>query len=209
MTTPAFDNPSLNTDGETRLDFGHVGGTSTVGDPDSWYPELWTWLIREFALTSMLDVGCGIGLTQKFFEESGLRTVGLDCPQMTKHHVLNNPSVFIGHDLTEYAWFCSRVNDLVWCCEMAEHLEERFVDNLIRTLVSNCDRVLAFCAAPPGAGGYHHVNCQPVEYWMDKLTAAGMVFDAERTQLARGLCDASHGRSAGNYFGRSGLIFTR
>jgi hypothetical protein len=99
--------------------------------------------------------------------------------------------------------------DLVWCCELAEHVAPEFEDNVVRTVTETCGKALAFCAAPPGAGGYHHVNCQPSEHWIRKLEAAGLCYRPDLTEHARSLCTEANGRSAHNYFRRSGLIFTR
>lgn len=52
--------------------------------------------------------------------------------------------------------------------------------------------------------GYHHVNCQPEEYWIEKLASIGFALDAEYTKLSRGL--EMH-RDA--YWQKTGLIFTK
>ena len=204
--TPSFDNPSTSTG--NRLYFGHLGGTSTTGDHNSWFPEMWTWLIATFDAKSVLDVGCGIGWAQKFFFDSGLITLGIDCEQMIPHRVTSAPMV--AHDLTKAAWVAGQSSDLVWCCEVAEHIDETFVHNVVNTLVWNCGKVLAFSAAPPGADGHHHVNCRAEEYWIEKMTASGQLEHSELlTQQAKKMCSAEYGRTENNYFRRSGLIFTR
>lgn len=202
---PCWDNPCLREGGE-RLDFGHLGGTSTVGDTDSWFPELWTWLVGDFSALSVLDVGCGVGYAQRFFIDAGLEAIGLDCEQMRPYHLL--PEHLRSHDLTTGPWVGESLFDLVWCCDVAEHIEEQFVQNVIDTLVKNCGKVLAFCAAPCGSGGYHHVNVNDGPYWINKLEAAGLKWRQDLTEKGRSLCPASYGRSPYNYFRRSGLVFT-
>lgn len=201
---PSWQNPCKHAD---RLDFGHLGGTSTMGDPDSWFPELWDWLIASFQPRSALDVGCGVGYAQRYFHECGLATLGIDCQQVLAHHLL--PDRARAHDLTLGPCLLAGPFDLVWCCEVAEHIEERYVGHLVDTLVQNCAVALAFCSAPPGAGGHHHVNCQAPGYWVDLLQAAGLVHRQDLTARGRELCPEGNGRCAGNYFRRSGLIFTR
>ncbi len=205
-----------------RLDFGHLGGTSTQGDPDSWYPELWHWLTDTFGVRSVLDVGCGVGHSMQWFLDRGLPIVaGLDCQQVLDHHVLKDdvvqmdhlvedPMVLLyPHDLTHGSFRDGDAFDMVWCCEVAEHVEEAFVDNVIHTLARNTRKVLAFCASPKGAGGHHHVNCQHPRYWIDRIEAAGLKYDDDLTDKAVGLCHESYGRGPYSYFRRSGLIFTR
>jgi hypothetical protein len=212
---PEWANPYRD-DGQ-RLDFDYLGGTSTGGDPDSWFPELWDWLSREFQVLSCLDVGCGVGVAMTWWLKHSLAHVcGMDCQQVLAHHLLRGrPDVrddIFSHDLTTRHWLTPPtigVCDLVWCCEVAEHIEEKFVGNLIRTLAQNTDKVLAFCAAPRGAGGYHHVNCQNPPYWIGLLSEAGLRYRQDLTEHARQLCPAGYGRGPRNYFARSGLIFTK
>lgn len=196
------------------LRFGHLGGTSTTGDPDSWYPELWSWLIQEFKVVKMLDVGCGVGFTQDFFSRQGVFSYGIDAEPVLARHLWKDSAgeadMYLScHDFTRgclLGW--GKKFDLVWCCEVAEHIEEQFVNHIVRTLALNTGKVLGFCAAPKGAGGHHHVNCQNPPYWIDKLCEAGLVYQSQMSDEARGFCTEVNGRSANNYFRRSGLIFT-
>jgi hypothetical protein len=59
--------------------------------------------------------------------------------------------------------------DVVWSCEVAEHIVEPKVDNYIDTLCNG--RIVAMTHAVPGQPGHHHVNCQPSEYWIEKMRA--------------------------------------
>lgn len=202
----------------------HLGGTTAEGDPDSYFPELWDWLVEHFKVSSMLDIGCGTGLTQKYFEmyHPEVETMGLEGSQkVIDYHLLKDKVV--KHDL--YTGPCCmwhpldfyKMYDLVWSCELAEHVEQEFVGNVIQTVVLNCNKVVAFCAAPPGCGGYHHVNCQPKEYWIEKFEQAGLKYQPELTQTALDLCGGKDNlkgwpnkhRCDHNYFRRSGIILTR
>lgn len=201
----SWDNPSLKR-GETLI-WGHLGGTATGGDPNSWYPDLWTWLIEKFDLRSALDVGCGVGYSQKFLQDSGLGTLGLDCLQMKEFHLLKDR--FVAHDLTSGPYIRQDRFDFVWCCEVAEHLEERFSWNIVETVAQNCNKVLAFCAAPPKSDGYHHVNCQLPLYWRGRIEAAGLKYNEELSNFAHENFNVKCGRTKEHYFQRSGQIFLR
>ena len=94
--------------------------------------------------------------------------------------------------------------DLVHCCEVVEHIEEQFLDNLLRTLANG--RVIAMTHALPGQGGYHHVNCQPSEYWIQKIEAIGYHYLSMETEEVRNL---GSGTECWTYFAKSGLVFER
>lgn len=193
-----------------KLYFDHLGGTRTTGDPDSWFPEMWRWLLDEFQVSSVIDIGCGVGFAQRFFAEQSeiSKAHGVDCDQVLEHHLLSREALF-SHDFIVSPWDGGKPYDLVWCCDVAEHIVPEFVGNIVQTLTKNCGNILAFSAAPKGAGGHHHVNCQDPPYWITLLTQAGLHFQPELTQQAKALCDNTNGRSPHNYFLRSGLIFTR
>ncbi len=56
--------------------------------------------------------------------------------------------------------------------------------------------------AEPGQTGWHHVNCQPAEYWIEKVTPLGFRFDEELTKSARQVAATGH-------FAKRGLVFVR
>jgi 2-polyprenyl-3-methyl-5-hydroxy-6-metoxy-1,4-benzoquinol methylase len=157
----------------------------------------------------MLDVGCGAGYAQSWFHERGLKTLGIDCQQVLEHHVLKDGKLTHAADLTHGAVLTENKFDLVWSCEVGEHLEPRFVQHFVDTVSRNCSKVVALCAAPVGAGGYHHVNCQDPPYWIGLLTQAGLTYRDDLTRHAKKLCTTAHERSENNYFRRSGIILTK
>jgi SAM-dependent methyltransferase len=64
------------------------------------------------------------------------------------------------------------VFDVALCLEVGEHLDARYADTLVQSLVDAAPVVL-FSAAAPGQGGVHHVNEQPPAYWAAKFAAHG------------------------------------
>lgn len=186
---------------------GDLGGTATRGDPDSVFPELWRWAAMRYEAKTVLDVGCGCGWAMKYFKQLGLEPFGIDGSKLViEHHQL--PDLVVEHDLRTGPWI-TQPFDLVWCCEVGEHIEPEFTHNLIETVVKNVAKAVLFCAAPPGADGHHHVNCQPDTYWIDLFEKAGLRHDSGLTELGRSLCPANKWRSKRNYFARSGLVFER
>lgn len=91
--------------------------------------------------------------------------------------------------------------DMVWSCEFVEHVEERYMPNFLVTFGSS-DRYIMLTYAEPGQLGWHHVNCQPAEYWIDQLTGIGFRFDQSLTEMSRAVAGQGH-------YHRKGLAFVR
>ena len=174
--------------------YPHLGGNICGGDKRTFYPPLWKWLIDTLNVKTALDVGCGTG--------EALREIGKHCTVMGIDGLPDN--VFACNGLA-LAWDLTGVNklhmrpvDLVWCCELVEHVEEQYVDNVIAAL-SPGDWI-AMTAAKPGQGGWHHVNEQPAEYWKEKLSQE-YNFRPDLTQESM-----KYGHS---YWKDSGMIFEK
>lgn len=102
-------------------------------------------------------------------------------------------------DLTRSSVQC-RV-DLVHCQEVVEHIEEMFVDHLLNSFA--CGRILVMTHALPGQGGYHHVNLQPPEYWIDNLKRYNFEFLATDTHRIRKMAE----QDGAIYMAQSGMVF--
>lgn len=92
--------------------------------------------------------------------------------------------------------------DLVWCQEVVEHIEETYVSNLIESLA--CGRTIVMTHAAPGQPGHHHVNCQPPEYWIEKVTARGYDYfedDTKRVRMLASMDSAHHAHRSALVFG--------
>ena len=77
--------------------------------------------------------------------------------------------------------------DLCTCFEVAEHIEPEYATIFVDNLVSLSDQVLV-SVAPPGQGGHYHVNCQPIEYWMEMFWERHYNLDATTTmQIKKGM----------------------
>jgi len=175
---------------------GHLGGNIYGGDPYTYEPRLWRYLIDKFRIRSVLDVGCGQGHSLAEFSRLGCWAVGLDGLAENANYLA---VPVIQHDLTSGPFYISNI-DLVWSCEVAEHIIESCVDNFVSTLC--CGKTIAMTFAPTGALGYHHKNLQSQEYWIQKIEERGYHYSLEDTLEAMDV--AEH-----QFFRENGLVFHR
>lgn len=176
---------------------GHLGGYVVGGDAATWYPELWEWMIREWNVLSMVDIGCGEGATRRFFAERGVSAIGIDGVEQK------------GDDYVRVWDYASGPKaliepvDLVWMCEFVEHVDEQYVKNFMATCWGA--KWIAMTHASPEQPGWHHVNCRESEYWRGVMAGAGFVEDVALTLSARRM--ARSNVSPWNHFARSGMVF--
>jgi len=173
----------------------HLGGSIEGGDSRTFCPDLWTWLIDRGRVRTVYDVGCAEGQAMDWFAANGCKVTGLDGLPGCQ----SRAGTFIEHDLSTGGYPLEGI-DLVWCSEVVEHIEEQYLDHLLSTIT--CGRILAMNHAIPGQDGWHHVNCQNSQYWIDHIQARGMKFMFDHTMYARHI-------SPGTFFGQTGLIFCR
>ncbi|MGA9867861.1 MAG: beta-1,6-N-acetylglucosaminyltransferase [Acetobacteraceae bacterium] len=175
-----------------------LGGNLRHGDIHTSCPVLWRFLIDRFGIKSFLDIGCGEGHAVLFFHRRGVHSHGIDGLELNIRHAV---APICQHDLLSGPYIMPV--DLTWSCEVAEHIDESKVDYFIRTLTNG--RVVAMTHAVPGQGGYHHVNCQSSDYWIDQLEQRGYCLAADNA-IFREVASKEH---TWNYFMKTGLVFVR
>jgi len=119
-------------------------------------------------INSVIDLGCGNGSWLVVCTSYGVETVlGVDlyCPD--KYLRLSSKE-FIRFDVASEELRIGKMFDLAIGIETAEHIEEPYANTYVQNLTSASDIVL-FSGAIPGQAGIHHVNCQWLEYWVDKF----------------------------------------
>jgi SAM-dependent methyltransferase len=121
-------------------------------------------VMRLAKVSSVIDVGCGLGGWLRAFSENGVpRVRGIDGSYVDTSNLYMPPECFTAVNLTEPIKIDEHF-DLALCLEVAEHLPGRFSAQLVRGLTDLAPIVL-FSAAVPGQGGTGHVNEQWPEYW--------------------------------------------
>lgn len=175
-----------------------LGGNVRHSDANTFCPGLWQYLIDRFAIRSMLDVGCGEGHAVQFFNKRGVWAHGIDGLPANIHRSVVPIAL---HDILTGPYVMPV--DLVWSCEVAEHILPQKVGNYIDTLANG--QIVAMTHALPDQPGHHHVNCQPDEYWINLMATRG--YSLERTQYV--YREIASKEAVQNYFQVSGLVFIK
>ena len=133
------------------------------------------WISENLNPKNVLDIGCGPGMYVDELLKRGVPSMGIEISsKISKPYVLNK-SLFDMHETA----------DAVMCIEVAEHLPEEKADALVSKVTGSVENILIWTAAIPGQGGVGHINCQPKEYWREKIQARGLVYDDALTQKCR------------------------
>jgi SAM-dependent methyltransferase len=162
---------------------GHLGGAFLeVPDTATYLPDVWAYLIEKYQIHSVLDVGAGAGWTTKWFADQGIYTLGVEGwrEALEKSQCRAN---IVEHDYSAAPFIPSMLLDLAWCAGFVEQIEEEFIPNFMASFRS-C-RHVCLTHAEPGEPGYHHVNCQPTEYWIRKMNEFGFDYDAAESAYLR------------------------
>lgn len=131
---------------------------------------------------TVIDVGCGTGITLRQFLEMGIAAVGVEASRAAIR-ASRHPDLIRRHDLRR-SLDLGRRFELVWCFEVAEHIHPLYVDIFVDNLCRHSD-IVTLSAAPPGQGGEGHFNEQPQSYWELKFEKRGYRLHAEWTAQMR------------------------
>jgi SAM-dependent methyltransferase len=168
--------------GKMETNNEYLGGCYPAGDSNTIMIDVWGWLMVEYEINSVLDVGCGYGHAIKWFEEFPINCVGVDgyVPAVQNKICRNNLHL---HDYTSGNFNTSFNFDLGWSSEFLEHIEEKYIVYVFDSFLK-CKHVCITHAYPEQIG-FHHVNCQTDEYWIGKFKDHNFCFDATNSQKLR------------------------
>ncbi|RLA00568.1 MAG: hypothetical protein DRQ42_05260 [Gammaproteobacteria bacterium] len=123
--------------------------------------------------TSVVDVGCATGdLVDCWQHNFGVEAMGIEGDKSAEEFLVTDNIWFYDMRVSnEYSF----TFDLCTCLEVAEHIEPEYASIFVKNLVDLSDKILTSCA-PPGQGGHHHVNCQPLPYWIYIFESFGYTY---------------------------------
>lgn len=170
----------------------HLGGSEGETHIDEGVLD---YLIREFNIKSMVDVGCGPGGMVQLARKKKLHAIGIDGDYLLPREI----DVII-HDFTKGPYNLLYQYGLAWCVEFVEHVEPIYMRNFI-SVFKQC-KYVCMTHAYPGQGGHHHVNERSTDFWIGAMTANGFTGLEEETRDIRIASTMEQ-----NYIRNVGLLF--
>jgi hypothetical protein len=174
----------------------HLGGNLENGDPETFSPNVWNFLLSKCSPKKILDLGCGRGHTSKWFIDNNIEVISVDG---LEENVTNSIVPAVMHDLTVSPFKCNV--DLVICIEVVEHIEGQYIENLLDSLCNGS--FIYMTHAVPGQTGYHHVNCQDSEYWINHLEKRNYRLLADDSEESRRLATLDKAK----WIAQNGMLF--
>lgn len=135
-------------------------------------------------ITSVIDVGCGVGTWLQAATELGCaRCLGVEGAWASPLQIKNPRIRYRTADLEKKITVKKRF-DLAISMEVAEHLSPGRANSFIKEICQLSDMVL-FSAARPNQGGTNHIHEQPPSFWIKKFWQLGYFpFDVIRPVVA-------------------------
>jgi len=160
----------------------HLGGFTDI-DFSGISPATWKFMITFFGIKSVMDVGCGRGISSAWFFFHGVDTLCLEgSHDAVLKTVLPHPAKqIVEHDFSRGPWWPTDTYDAVWCVEFLEHVGRNYHHNYFAAFRKSA---LIF-ATHSKWGGWHHVEVHDDDWWINKFRMYGFIYSEGWTNATR------------------------
>ena len=141
-------------------------------------------LFEYYKPTSMIDIGCGIGMWLKAAQELNIsKFKGLDFNEIEEDSLMLPRKYIDIVDLEKHKNINNDNYDLAVSLEVGEHLGYEHSSNFVN-MITSYSKIVLFSAAIPYQAGIDHINCQPPFFWSELFKNNGYIcFDPFRYRL--------------------------
>jgi len=183
----------------------HVGGF-LQNDTSSYEPWIWDWLINEMKIESMVDVGCGRGISTQYFSQRGVKA---HCFEGSSDGVKNSlvPQLVTEHDFTRGPIWTDDIVDVAWSIEFLEHVGTEHMANYMAAF----KKARIVFVSHSIWGGWHHVTVKKRYWWIEAFRDYGFEYMPEMSEQMQD--QAGHKQrffpkgKRHSYFHNNGLVF--
>ena len=161
----------------------HLGGFTEL-DLAGVSPATWSYMLQTLGVHSVLDVGCGRGVSTAWF---ALHGCAVQCVEGSHDAVQKSivgsilPDAVVEHDFSRGPWWPADTFDAVWAVEFLEHVGVNYQYNYVTAFRK---AALIFVTSSRW-GGWHHVEVHSDDWWIRKYESYGFKYDAELTNTVR------------------------
>lgn len=160
------------------------------------------WLLgflREDKTGLIYDLGCGTGYYLSELSKDGhLKLIGVEADPLQ----LKTTFPIHAHNLTKDLPYTDK--GIVICLEVAEHIPQRYEQQLIDNMTKLCNGYLILSWAIPGQMGLGHVNCKDNDYVIGQIESRGFEYLPEITKQSR-----EYPKDICSYFKDTLLVFKK
>ena len=158
----------------------HLGGFTDL-DMMGISPQTWDLMLRYVGVQSVVDLGCGKGVSTLWFQKQGVKATCVEGSHDAVTKSLLPPQSIVEHDFTRGPWWPDETVDAVWCVEFAEHVQRQYIRNYVQVF----KKAAIIFVTHSQRGGYHHAEVHHDEWWILKYESFGLRFSAALTNMTR------------------------
>lgn len=160
----------------------HLGGFTDY-DASGVSPEVWSKMITDLGVKSVLDVGCGRGISTSFFRRHGIRTRCVEgSKDAIQRTVLTNPEKkIVEHDYSRGPWWPKETYDAVWAVEVLAQVSRQHMFNYMTTF----RKAALIFVTTNMRGGWHGVELHEHGWWIAKFELNGFRYSQELTDQVK------------------------
>jgi 2-polyprenyl-3-methyl-5-hydroxy-6-metoxy-1,4-benzoquinol methylase len=153
----------------------------------------WNFMMGPLGVKSLLDLGCGRGISTKYFLDQGAKVLCIEGSHDAVTRSLLPRENIIEHDFTRGPWWPTETYDALWSVEFLEHVGRQYYQNYIHIL----HQAALIFVTSSNSGGWHHVEVREPWWWQGRFAAAGFIYSEDLTQrvknAARATCEQALG----------------
>lgn len=140
-------------------DKAHLGGF-TAFDPMGISNNTFNFMMGGLAVKSLVDVGCGKGVSTKYFHDQGVKVLCVEGSHDAVTQSVLPAERIVEHDFSLGPWWPNETYDAVWSVEFIEHVGRHHMENYLPIFHKSA---LIFISGS-GFGGWHHVEVSIVDW---------------------------------------------